>query len=243
MIIFPAVDIKEGKVVRLIQGKFDAVTEYAQDPVTVALKWEKEGAQWVHVVDLDGAKTGVIKNIAAIKDIAGKLRIPVQMGGGVRVEEDVESLIEGGVARVVLGTKAIQDRNFFKNMLKKFGKKIAVSLDCQNGFLTQRGWTETTNIKATDFVKELESAGLQCLIYTDIARDGMLTGPNIAALKEILSVTRIPVIASGGIAQISDVKELAALEAHGIVGAITGKALYEGKLDLKEAIQAAQGKV
>lgn len=236
MIIFPAIDIKNGKVVRLLQGKFDQVTEYAEDPLVVARKWITEGARWLHLVDLDGAKTGTIQNKQHIINIARTLNVPVQMGGGIRTAEDVQSLIEGGVARVILGTKVVEDITFLKTMLEKWPDKIAVSLDCHNGYIAQSGWTKTSKVKALDFVHELEQLGLKCLIYTDIARDGMLTGPNYPELEKILDTAKIPVIASGGIAHIDDIKRLKKLTPKGLLGAITGKAIYEGKLSLKEAL-------
>lgn len=237
MIIFPAIDIKNGKVVRLAQGKFHKVTEYAQDPVDVAKQWVDQGAQWIHVVDLDGAQQGRLINQDAIINIAKSIPVPVQMGGGIRFKDDIAQLLDGGVARIILGTKIIEDRQFLKDVLSTWREKIAVSLDCSNGLLTQKGWTETSSIRATEFVKELEILGLTTLIYTDIARDGMLTGPNLEALKEILKATFIPVIASGGISSIEDIKALCDIKDDGLIGAITGKALYEDKLDLKEAIK------
>ncbi len=242
MIIFPAIDIKNGQVVRLIQGKFDQVTEYSNDPVSVAKQWEQRGAQWLHVVDLDGAKTGQIQNKDVILRIVKAVHIPVQMGGGVRSSADVDNMLNGGVSRIVLGTRAIEDRAFFKETLAKGKEKVAVSLDCNKGMVAQRGWTTTSNIKATDVVKELEALGLKCLIYTDIARDGMLTGPNIKELNDILNVTQIPVIASGGISCLNDIKELMKLVPKGLIGAITGKAIYEGKLNLEEALRLVEGK-
>lgn len=237
MILFPAIDIQDGKVVRLLQGKFDQVTEYSQDPVSVAKQWESQGAQWLHVVDLDGAKTGTIKNKDIVLKIARSVKIPVQMGGGIRTKEDIAYLIEGGVARVVLGTKVIEDTTFLLDILADWKEKIAVSLDCSKGFVAQHGWTKTSQIKATDLAKELELLGLKVLIYTDIARDGMLSGPNYEGLKALLEATRIPVIASGGIANLDDIRRLKSLESRGVIGAITGKAIYEGKLDLKKALE------
>ncbi len=237
MIIFPAIDINGGKVVRLRQGEFSDVTEYSMDPLSVAQQWVDAGASWIHVVDLDGALHGEMKNFDMIAHIAKKISVPVQMGGGVRTEEDIEKLINAGLKRVILGTKVIQDRPFLKKILARFGDKIAVSIDCKDGKLTQKGWTETTKIKGTDFAKELETLGLKCLIYTDVKRDGMLTGPNFEALSEILSTVKIPVIASGGIANIDDIKKLLVIQPRCVLGAITGKAIYEGKLDLKEAVE------
>ncbi len=237
MIIFPAIDIKEGKVVRLLQGKFDEVTQYGEDPVDMARHWESKGAQWLHLVDLDGAQTGEIRNLDVIVNIAKTVNIPVQMGGGIRTKEDIEKLINGGVSRVILGTKIVEDRNFLKEILDIWKEKIAVSLDCHNGMVAQRGWTSTSNLKATEFAKELQGLGLTCLIYTDIARDGMLSGPNFESLKELLETVQIPIIASGGVANLEDIKKLSSLESDGLIGAITGKAIYEGKLDLEEALQ------
>jgi phosphoribosylformimino-5-aminoimidazole carboxamide ribotide isomerase len=237
MIIFPAIDIKDGKVVRLAQGKFEYVTQYSDDPVTMAQKWAALGAQWLHVVDLDGAQTGEMKNFNIIAKIVKAVKVPVQVGGGIRRDTLVDDLISvAKVRRVVLGTKAVEDRAFLKNILAKHHDHVAVSLDCSNGFVTDRGWTAKTNIKATDLVKELQQLGLRCLIYTDIARDGMLSGPNYPAIEEMLSVAHIPFIASGGISSIEDIKKLKALTSKGLIGAITGKAIYEGKLDFKQAV-------
>jgi len=239
MIIFPAIDINGGKVVRLRQGEFSDVTEYSMDPLAVAKQWVDAGAEWLHIVDLDGALHGEMKNFDIIAQLAQKIPVPIQMGGGVRTEDDIEKLIFAGIKRIILGTRVIEDRPFLKKILARFGDKIAISLDCKDGRLTQKGWTETTKVKGTDFAKELEALGLQCLIYTDIKRDGMLTGPNLEALSEILSTVKIPVIASGGIANIDDIKNLLTIKPRPVMGAITGKAIYEGKLDLKEAIVIA----
>lgn len=236
MIIFPAIDLKNGKVVRLKQGEFSQVTEYSEDPLEVAKQWLAAGAQWLHVVDLDGALHGEMKNFDIIAHLAENIPLPIQVGGGVRTEKDIEKLIGAGVKRVILGTRVVQDKTFLKNILSLYGDKIGVSLDCKDGKVTQRGWTETTDVKGTDFAKELENLGLKCLVYTDVRRDGMLTGPNFEALSEILSVVKIPVIASGGIANIEDIKKLLVIKPRPVLGAITGKAIYEGKLDLKEAI-------
>jgi phosphoribosylformimino-5-aminoimidazole carboxamide ribotide isomerase len=238
MILFPAIDIKDGKVVRLAQGKFDYVTQYSDDPVTMAQKWASLGAQWLHVVDLDGAQVGEMKNFSVIASIVKSVKIPVQVGGGIRREALVDDLLSvAKVRRVVFGTKVIEDRAFLRKVLVRHHDQVAVSLDCSNGFVTERGWTSKTNIKATDLVKELQLMGLRCLIYTDIARDGMLAGPNFPAIEEMLSVAHIPLIASGGISSIDDVRKLKALASKGLIGAITGKAIYEGKLDFKQAVQ------
>lgn len=236
MILYPAIDIKNKKVVRLRQGKFDDVTEYGDDPLETAKKWESLGAQWLHVVDLDGALDGTSENTSIIKQIAKSLSIPVQTGGGIRSEAKASELIEAGIKRVILGTKAIEDEAFLNTLLKKYPAQVAVSLDCNDGYVAQRGWTETSNVKATDLAKKLEDKGLQCLVYTDIKTDGMLTGPNLKALTELASVTNIGIIASGGIKNLDNIRDLLAIESKGIIGAITGRAIYEGTLDLKEAL-------
>ncbi|MCA9406487.1 MAG: 1-(5-phosphoribosyl)-5-[(5-phosphoribosylamino)methylideneamino]imidazole-4-carboxamide isomerase [Candidatus Omnitrophica bacterium] len=237
MILFPAIDIKDGKVVRLQQGKFDDVTVYSEVPLEMAKKWKEQGAQWLHVVDLDGAKTGEIKNLDVILEIAKTIGIPVQMGGGVRSHDAIRQLLEGGVRRVVLGTKVVDDMEFLKAALDQWEDRIAVSLDCSNGKVSTRGWTQTSDIRAVDIVKDLEEMGLKYLIYTDISRDGMLSGPNIQELMALLKATTIPVIASGGISNLADVENLKSMREFGIIGAITGKAIYEGTLDFKKAIE------
>ena len=202
MILIPAIDIKGGNVVRLFQGDFDKLTNYGPYPVEEADRWYEMGAQWFHLVDLDGAKSGIMSNKDYVIYITKKFigRVSVEVGGGIRDKQTVEDLIRAGVKRVILGTKAIEDRKFLKDMLALHGEKICVSLDCSNGFVAQRGWVSTTNIKATDLAFELEAMGLQWMVYTDIARDGTLTGPNFDQLQTMLNtVKKINVIASGGI--------------------------------------------
>lgn len=240
MIIFPAIDIKDGKVVRLLQGNFDEVTEYSGDPVIVAKKWQERGAPWLHVVDLDGAKTGEIQNWAVIQNIVRAVNIPIQIGGGIRDKDHIQRLFDTGIARVVLGTRAVADRAFLKDILSQWKDKIAVSLDCLDGKVTQRGWTEVLDIEGPVLARELESYGLAYLIYTDVKRDGMLQGPNWDGLRELLKATKIPVIASGGISGLEDIRELKTLEPEGVAGAIIGKALYEGKVHLEDALKAAK---
>ena len=242
MIIFPAIDIKDGKVVRLFQGKFDEVTEYSGDPLVVAQKWQQQGAKWLHVIDLDGARTGTMQNRDTIIAIAKKVPIPIQVGGGIRSHEDIQRLIDGGVARVILGTRVISDHNFLVEMLALWKNRIAISLDCSQGFVAQHGWTESSNVKAVDFVKNLEGLNIACLIYTDIARDGMLTGPDIVGLRGLLNMTEIPIIASGGVASVEDLRKLLDLEPEGLLGAIVGKAIYEGRVNLEEAIRVCSRK-
>ena len=238
MILIPAIDMKDGKVVRLFQGDFNKQTDYTFHPMTAADQWYAMGAQWLHLVDLDGAKNGTMGNKDYVIFITRKYidKLSVEVGGGIRDKETVESLITAGVKRVILGTKAIEDRKFLKDMLDLYGEKICVSLDCSNGLVAQRGWVSTTQIKATDLALELESLGLQWMVYTDIARDGTLAGPNFEQLQTMLNtVKKINIIASGGIATLEDVKKLSAMK--GVAAAITGKAIYEGKLDFKEAVK------
>lgn len=243
LIIFPAIDLMDGKVVRLKQGQFDKKTDYSDDPLAVAQHWKSQKAQWLHIVDLDGAKTGDMKNIDVVKKIAKNVGIPIQVGGGVRSVERIKELIDSGVKRVVLGTKAISDQELMKHIVKEYLDRIAVSVDCSQGLVTQRGWAETTKIKGTDFAKQMESQGINCLIYTDIHKDGMLQGPNIAAIKEILKVVSIDVIASGGISGTHDIIELCRVkEQHAnLLGAITGKAIYELQyFDVKAALETVK---
>ena len=242
MIIIPAIDIKNGKVVRLSQGKFDEVTVYGEDPVAMAKKWEKAGAPLLHVVDLDGAQKGTMKNFDLIAQIAKSVRVPVQVGGGIQEKDEIAKLFSSGISRVILGTKAIENRKFLKEILNKWREKIVVSMDCSNGLVTQEGWTKTTELKATEFAEELEGCGLNTLIYTDITRDGTLSGPNFDSLKKVLDAVEMQVISSGGVSQLDDITKLMKLEPYGLEGVIVGKAIYENKLDLKEAIKVCSPK-
>lgn len=237
MIIIPAIDLKDGKVVRLHQGKFDQVTEYSRDPLAVAMKWKQAGAQWLHLVDLDGALQGQMANLKTIIDIAEHVNINIEVGGGIRTKQDIVKLVQANIKRIIVGTRAIEDKSFLKEIMDLWSNRIAISLDCSNGMVAQRGWTQTSNLKATDFVKDLEVAGAKCIIYTDIARDGTLKGPNYEGLKEMLATTKMSVIASGGVSSLEDIKKLLELKTPNLIGAITGKAIYEGKLDLAEAIK------
>lgn len=236
MLIIPAIDIKEGKVVRLFKGQFDKVTEYGSDPVEMAKHWESEGAQYLHVVDLDGAKEGIRGNRDVIKRIAKEVAIPVETGGGIRSREAVEELLDSGIGRVIIGTKVVEDMDFIRTLIDSFNDRLAVSLDCRNGFLAQRGWVETSDLKGVDLARELAGLGLKYVIYTDVSRDGTLAGPNIDGLKEMLAVSDLQVIVSGGIKDIHDIQALRDLKADNLYGVITGKAIYEGTLNLKEAL-------
>lgn len=236
MIIIPAIDIKNGKVVRLTQGKFDKEKVYTENPLSIAKQFKEDGAALIHIIDLDGAQTGEPKNLSIIKEIQSTLNIPIEMGGGIRTSEAIEKILAAGISRVILGTRAVEDLEFLKIVLTKWNNKIAVSLDCVNGHIATKGWTKVSKIKATDFVPQIEALGLKTLIYTDIATDGMLQGPNISALSEILDATKMNVIASGGISSLNDIQSLCRIRTTNLIGVIVGKALYEKKFTLKEAI-------
>jgi len=240
LIIFPAIDLMDGKVVRLRQGQFDKKTDYSDDPLAVAHHWKSQKAQWLHIVDLDGAKTGDMKNINVVKNIAKNVGVSIQVGGGVRSVERIKELIDSGVKRVVLGTKAIGDDNLMKEVVRNHLNHVAISVDCSEGMVTSRGWVETTKIKGTDFARQMESQGIKCIIYTDIHRDGMLQGPNISSIREILKAVSIDVIASGGISGTHDIIELCHLKDQhsNLLGTITGKAIYELQyFDVKTALE------
>ena len=233
MIIFPAIDILNGKCVRLIQGDYNRESIYSDSPVQMAKEWEQKGAEFIHIVDLNGAKTGESVNQSIIKKIAKAVSIPIQVGGGIRSLETIENYIKNGVARVIIGTAAINDRQFLQEAVETYKEKVAVSLDARNGYVATDGWTDTSNVAAIDLLKELENLGVQTIVYTDIAKDGMLQGPNLAEQQAINDATSINVIASGGITTKEDVDNLQNLHLY---GAIIGKALYDGKLDFAEVV-------
>jgi phosphoribosylformimino-5-aminoimidazole carboxamide ribotide isomerase len=243
MIIFPAIDLRKGRCVRLIRGDIRDETVYSENPVSMAKHWQSRGAPWLHVVDLDGALEGEPRNHEHIYAIVKALKIPVQVGGGVRDFETLKKLLDRGVRRVILGTGAAQDEKFLKRALEKYGDRIVVGIDAKDGFLALKGWVETSKLKAVEFAKKMQSFGVQTIIYTDIKKDGMLAGPNVKACQEMVHALKIPVIASGGVTTIRDIERLRRLESKGLAGAIVGKALYSGALDLKAAIAAASGPV
>jgi len=238
MLIIPAVDIKDGKVVRLYRGEFDKVKIYSEDPVSMAQEWELEGAKMLHIVDLDGALSGQLKNLDMIKEMLDAVSIPLEVGGGIRSFELIEELVSIGIQRVVLGTRACEDEDFVRHVIEHFAEKIVISIDAKDGLVATSGWTKVSKIKAVDFVKRLESLGLNSLIFTDISRDGTLAGPNIEAVRNVLCVKKnMSVISSGGVSSIEDILQLKKLEQEGLSGVIVGKALYEKKINLKEAIK------
>lgn len=240
MLIIPAIDIKNGKVVRLTQGKFDQETIYFDHPYQVAKIWEEQGAPIIHVVDLDGAKDGIIKNRESIKEIVKSINIPIQVGGGIRALQTIEELFLMGVSKVILGTASVNNQLILKEAVEKFPHRIIVGIDAINGYVAIRGWQERSDLKAVELVLRMEEIGIKEIIYTDILRDGTLTGPNLGELISIAQSTRLKVIASGGISKLEDVKKIKNIEHLGIKGIIIGKALYNKKIDLEEAIKIAE---
>jgi len=238
MLIIPAIDLKDGKCVRLLQGRADAVTVYSDRPDEVAKRWEEMGAKVIHVVDLDGAFSGIQKNIEGIKNIRRAVRVDIELGGGIRDMEMIEMLLSLGIDRVILGTVAIERPELVKEASRRFPGRIIVGIDAKDGLVAVKGWVEITNVKAKELALRMEDYGVWGIIYTDISRDGMLTGPNIEAIREIVEAVNIPVIASGGVSSLDDIKRLK--EIKGLWGVITGKALYTGAIDLKEAIEISK---
>ncbi len=238
MIILPAIDLLDGEVVRLRQGRVDQKTVYSNRPLSFARRWEEEGGNYLHVVDLNAALTGEQKNLAIIEKLVSTLNIPVQVGGGVRSVEAAERLLDVGADRVVVGTKGVQEPNFLKDLSRRFGRdRVAMSVDAKNGKVAVKGWSEVTAIDALAFIREIDQAGVGTIVFTDIATDGMLSGPNFPMLEQILSQTHCQLIASGGVANLEQVHQLASLP--GLYGAIIGKAIFDGSVDLGEAVATA----
>lgn len=241
MIVFPAIDILGGKAVRLAQGDYNRVTVYNEDPVAQAASFAEQGAEWIHVVDLDGARVGVPGNIAIVERIASQVGIPVQTGGGIRTLETMERLAGAGASRMVLGTKLATDHDFVREAVARFGDAVTAGIDARDGQVAVEGWREGTSTPAAELVAELRDLGIRHLVYTDISRDGMQTGVNVEAYEQIAETAGFPVIASGGVSTLDDFAALAALGPDVVEGAITGRALYEGSFKLKHAIRAARG--
>ncbi|MBQ6795857.1 MAG: 1-(5-phosphoribosyl)-5-[Clostridia bacterium] len=234
MRMYPAIDLKDGECVRLFKGDYDKKTVYSSDAVATALKWQSSGADFLHVVDLDGARSGDGKNRSIIKKICQSVSMRVQTGGGIRTMEDIDELIEAGVSRVILGTAAVKNFALVEEATKKYGDRIAVGIDAKDGFVATDGWEKVSGLTAVDFAKKVKEAGVRTIIYTDIATDGAMCGPNTAAMEEMVKETGLDVIASGGVSCIEDIR---ALLKTGVEGAITGRAIYDGALDLKEAVE------
>jgi phosphoribosylformimino-5-aminoimidazole carboxamide ribotide isomerase len=234
MLIIPAIDLQDGCVVRYVQGKREKKV-YSRDPVKTAKYWVKQGARLLHVVDLDGAFTGKPKNLNIVKDIAQNCAVPIEFGGGVRSIEAIRQVLSLGVKRVVLGTKAVTDEAFLSKARKEFKDKVVISIDAKNGKLAVSGWKSACG-DAAKFALKLKAMGFKEVIYTDTLKDGTLSGPNIKGIKELLKASGLKIIASGGIAKLEDLKKLKCLEKSGVIGVITGKAIYEGRFTLKEAM-------
>jgi phosphoribosylformimino-5-aminoimidazole carboxamide ribotide isomerase len=233
MLLLPAIDLMDGQVVRLKQGKAEQKTVYSDDPVAFARKWEKEGGDFLHIVDLDAAFTGEQRNLDSVRKIAAAIGIPCELGGGIRSERAIADALNAGVARVVIGTRAIESPTFVSDMVAKFGSdRIAVGIDAKNGIVAVKGWTESAGVKALTLARNVQKAGAGTIIYTDIATDGMLTGPNFAELEKLMATVDCQVIASGGVSKADDVRRLA--EMHDLYGVIIGKALYDGAMTLAE---------
>ncbi len=237
MDILPAIDLRAGKCVRLIQGDYHRQIDYDDDPVAVAKRFVKDGAQWLHSVDLDGAKEGELKNLDPIRRIAQETSLKIEVGGGIRTRETVNALLEVGVERVVIGTQAIEDWAWFEDLVREpaHANRIVLGLDAREGLLATHGWIKQTSRTAIDVAEAVADWPLAAIVYTDIARDGMLLGPNIEALRTLVDVAEVPVIAAGGVTDINDVKQLATMRLGGI---IIGRAIYEGTLTLPDALAA-----
>ncbi|MBZ0168282.1 1-(5-phosphoribosyl)-5-[(5-phosphoribosylamino)methylideneamino] imidazole-4-carboxamide isomerase [Candidatus Methylomirabilis lanthanidiphila] len=240
MLVIPAIDLKGGQVVRLSQGDPSRQIAYSDDPVAMAKRWEDEGASILHLVDLDGAFAGTPQQLAVVAQVARSITIPVQLGGGLRTLAALEQALASGVERAVLGTAAIENAGLLREAAETYPGRIILGIDAKNGKVAVRGWAEATELLAADLAIRAADLPLAAIIYTDIERDGMLTGPNLDALRRMAEATRHPIIASGGIGTLDDVRRLAILEPSIVIGALVGKALYEGRFSLKDAIAAAR---
>ena len=240
MIIYPAIDIRGGRCVRLTEGRFDAETVFADDPAQMALKWAGLGAEFLHLVDLDGALAGEGKNVPVIERILKSVTIPVQLGGGIRNLETIEKLLALGVTRLILGSAAVKNPQLVAEACKKYPGYIAVGIDAKNGEVAIEGWGQGSGVAATELAKKMASFGVETIIYTDISRDGMLSGVNVESTAALARACGVPIIASGGVASIEDIRRVKAVESDGIQGCIIGKAIYTGAVDLKEALALAK---
>jgi phosphoribosylformimino-5-aminoimidazole carboxamide ribotide isomerase len=238
MEVIPAIDLLEGRCVRLYQGDYEKSQIFNENPVEVARQWEEQGATRLHVVDLDGAKAGKIVNLEAIAAIVQALSIPVEVGGGLRSLPSIQQLLNLGVRWAILGTIAVEQPQLVQQLCQQFPEQIIIGIDARNGKVATRGWLETSEVMATQLAIQMQELGAAAVIYTDIHRDGTLSGPNLDALREMAGAINIPVIASGGMSSVTDLLSLLALEPQGVTGAIVGRALYTGDISLKEALQA-----
>lgn len=240
MIIYPAIDIRGGRCVRLTEGRFDAETVFADDPAEMALKWAGMGAEFLHLVDLDGALAGEGKNVPVIERILQSVNIPVQLGGGIRNLETIEKLLALGVTRLILGSAAVKNPQLVEEACKKYPGHIAVGIDAKNGEVAIEGWGKGSGVAATELAKKMAAYGVETIIYTDISRDGMLSGVNVEATAALARACGVPIIASGGVASLEDIRRVKAVESDGVQGCIIGKAIYTGAVDLKAALALAK---
>lgn len=240
MIVIPAVDLKEGRCVRLSQGRMDQESVYSEHPVEMAKHWESKGAARLHVVDLNGAVMGRPVHRSLIKEISQSVQIPIEVGGGIRDLPTVEDYLSSGVRWVILGTAAFRNRSLIEQACHRFPGRVILGIDAKAGKVAIQGWNEVVSLEATDLTKQFEGMGLSAVIFTDVERDGMGTGLNLKSTKDLARSTSIPVIASGGVSQIGDIEHLMELESHGIIGVIVGRALYTGSLNLEEAVRLTQ---
>ncbi|MCC2656813.1 MAG: hisA [Panacagrimonas sp.] len=240
MLLIPAIDLKNGQCVRLRQGRMDDVTVFSDDPVTVAQRWADEGAERLHVVDLDGAIKGQPVNLKVVEQIAEAVKIPVQIGGGVRDEETVQRYLNAGVAYIIIGTKAVNTPHFLRDLCIEYPRHIIVGLDAKDGRVALNGWAKVTNHDVVEMAQHCERDGVEAIIYTDIGRDGMMNGFNAASTQKLAKAVNTPVIASGGVSSLDDIRVLREIEPDGVTGAIIGRALYEGGLSFKDCLAAAR---
>ena len=242
MIVIPAIDLKEGRCVRLEQGLMEKDTVYNDDPGAQARSWQEQGGELLHIVDLDGAFAGVPRNREAIRAIVDAVSIPTELGGGIRDLPTIEAYLELGIDRVILGTVAKENPQLVREACQRFPGHIVVGIDARDGLVAVRGWADITEKLATELAKEMEGFGVEAIIYTDIARDGMMGGPNLEATRALAEAITVPVIASGGVSCLEDIASLMTIEQYGVTGVITGKALYTGSLDLRTAVALTKGK-
>jgi phosphoribosylformimino-5-aminoimidazole carboxamide ribotide isomerase len=240
MIIFPAVDIRQGKCVRLKQGRADQETVYGDDPAAMGLRWQEAGASWLHVVDLDGAFRRIPRNLESIRRLRRVVTIPIQLGGGIRTLETIAAYFDLGIDRLILGTAALKDPELVRQACQLYPGRIAIGLDARDGLVAVEGWTEVSSRPALDLAQELAPLQPAAFIYTDITRDGVKTGVNLEATRALAQQVQIPVIASGGVSSLEDLRALKPLASAGVIGVIIGRALYDGSIDLAEAIRLAQ---
>lgn len=240
MIIIPAVDIKDGKCVRLLQGRKDKETVFSDDPIAMAQRWEQEGAERIHVIDLDGAFEKTPKNLPVIERMIKNTTVPIQVGGGIRNRDAIDRYMQAGADRVIIGTEAIRNPDLISESCNLYPDRIVVAIDARRGMVAIEGWVETTRISAVELAKRVENTGVAAVNFTDIHRDGMQTGPNIVETRKLAEAISIPVVASGGVSSLEDIQRLLPLAAVGVVGVITGKALYTGALRLADAIAVAR---